>query len=150
MSRFGRLFDQFRNAVSGREQTRSEARWIAAGLGNPDEKYLRSRHNLGFRAMDRIARAQNAEFRKHKFKGLIAEVRIAEEPVLLVKPQTYYNNSGDCVAAILGYFKVAPGRLIVVHDEIDLQAGRLRGKRGGRCARHRGVRAISATRATQT
>src|SRR5205807_2267713 len=120
-----------------------ETRWIVAGLGNPGDRYARSRHNFGFRVIDLIASMDHLSFDRKKFNGLVAETRIANEPALLVKPQTFYNGSGECVAAILGYYKVPPGRLIVVHDEIDLEARRLRLKQGGGDAGNRGVRSIA-------
>jgi peptidyl-tRNA hydrolase, PTH1 family len=141
------LFGGFRRAPKDKKETPldpiAETRWVVAGLGNPGEEYARSRHNAGFRVMDRIAKAKKVELDRRKFKGLIAEVEIADVPAILVKPQTYYNGSGECVATILGYFKVPPERLIVVHDELDLQAGRLRLKRGGSDAGNRGVRSVA-------
>jgi PTH1 family peptidyl-tRNA hydrolase len=93
--------------------------------------------------VDRIAKAKGVELSRRKFKGLIAEVSLAGKSALLVKPQTFYNLSGECVADLLGYFKIPPERLIVVHDELDIEAGRLRIKQGGGDAGNRGVRSIA-------
>ena len=148
------LFGGFRRAPKEKSEETSapepqaETRWIIAGLGNPGEDYARSRHNAGFRVMDRIAKSKRAQFDRRKFKGEVAETELAGARALLVKPQTYYNGSGECVAAILGYYKVPPSRLIVVHDELDLEAGRLRLKQGGSDAGNRGVRSIEQSLGT--
>jgi len=142
------LFGGFRRAPKEKAEEPAatepqiEARWVVAGLGNPGEEYSRSRHNAGFGVIERIAKSKHAQFDRRKFKGLIAEVELARVRALLVKPQTYYNGSGECVAAVLGYYKVPPTRLIVVHDELDLISGRLRLKHGGSDAGNRGVRSI--------
>ena len=142
------LFGGFRRAPKEKSDEpptpapQSETRWVVAGLGNPGEEYSRSRHNAGFRVMDRIAKNKNARFDRRKFKGEIAETELAGVRALLVKPQTYYNGSGECLAAVLGYYQVPPLRLIVVHDELDLVSGRLQIKQGGSDAGNRGVRSI--------
>jgi len=93
--------------------------------------------------IDRIARAKGVELGRRRFKGVTAEVRLAGMPAILVKPQTFYNLSGECISALLAYFKVPLVHLIVVHDELDLEAGTLRIKRGGGDAGNRGVRSIA-------
>jgi PTH1 family peptidyl-tRNA hydrolase len=148
------LFGGFRRAPKekGAEtaapEPQAETRWVVAGLGNPGEEYSRSRHNAGFRVMDRIAKSKHAQFDRRKFKGELAETELAGARALLVKPQTYYNGSGECVSAILGYYKVPASRLIVVHDELDLAVGRLRLKQGGSDAGNRGVRSIEQSLGT--
>lgn len=146
MSRFGRLFERFRSArASDRDEAReqrTETRWVVAGLGNPGEPYSRSRHNAGFMVMDRLAVRSGVELNRRKFNGVYNEIRLDGGTALIVKPQTFYNRSGDCVGAILGYFKVPVERLIVVHDEMDLPAGQLRLRRGSSDAGNRGVRSI--------
>jgi len=148
------LFGGFRRAPKEKSDEpptpapQSETRWVVAGLGNPGEEYSRSRHNAGFRVMDRIAKNKNARFDRRKFKGEIAETELAGVRALLVKPQTYYNGSGECLSAILGYYKVPPSQLIVVHDELDLESGRLRLKRGGSDAGNRGVRSVEQSLST--
>jgi PTH1 family peptidyl-tRNA hydrolase len=145
MSRFGNLFDRFRpTRQSEREEApAAEGRWLVVGLGNPGEQYRRSRHNIGFMTADRIAAITGAELNRRKFNGFYAEARAQTGPILIVKPQTFYNRSGDCVSSMLGYYKIPPERLIVIHDEMDLQAGQLRIKRGGSDAGNRGVRSIA-------
>jgi PTH1 family peptidyl-tRNA hydrolase len=147
MAAIKRLFGAFRSSRESSKksdsETRSSIEWVVAGLGNPGDEYARSRHNSGFRTVDRIAKAKGVEFSRRKFKGLIAEVSLAGKSALLVKPQTFYNLSGECVADLLGYFKIPVERLIVVHDELDIEAGRLRVKQGGGDAGNRGVRSIA-------
>lgn len=145
MAAIKRLFGSFRSSRAKKSESdaRSSIQWVIAGLGNPGDQYSRSRHNAGFMTVDRIAKAKAVEFGRRKFQGVIAEIMLEEKPALLVKPQAFYNLSGECVASVLGYFKVAPENLIVVHDELDLEAGRLRIKRGGGDAGNRGVRSIA-------
>ncbi len=147
MSRIANLFGNFRRKAKEKDpeppDPHAGMRWVIAGLGNPGDKYANSRHNAGFRVMDRLAKFHRVDFDRRKFKGVIAEAEIGDAPALMVKPQTYYNESGQCVAAVLGYFKVPSSRLIVVHDELDLEAGRLRLKHGGSDAGNRGVRSVA-------
>jgi peptidyl-tRNA hydrolase, PTH1 family len=145
-----RLFGSFRSARAKKSDSESHSsiQWVVAGLGNPGEQYSRSRHNAGFMTLDRIAKSKGAEFGRRRFKGVTAEILLAEQPALLVKPQTFYNLTGECVSDLLGYFKIAPAHLIVVHDELDLEAGRLRIKQGGGDAGNRGVRSIAESLGT--
>ena len=146
MAALKRLFGSFRSSRETKKsesEARSSIEWVVAGLGNPGDEYARSRHNAGFMTIDRIAKKNGVALSKRKFKGLIADVTIAGRPAILVKPQTFYNLSGECVADLLGYFKISPNRLIVVHDELDIEAGRLLIKQGGGDAGNRGVRSIA-------
>ncbi|HEV2169620.1 MAG TPA: aminoacyl-tRNA hydrolase [Candidatus Binatus sp.] len=150
MAAIKRLFGSFRSSRGKKSESDSHPsiQWVVAGLGNPGEQYSRSRHNAGFMTVDRIAKAKGIEFGRRRFKGVTAEVALAEKPALLVKPQTFYNLGGECLSDLLGYFKIAPQRLIVVHDELDLEAGRLRIKQGGGDAGNRGVRSIAESLGT--
>lgn len=154
MGRFGRMFSRFRSTRAGSESLPEnsgqlrEMRWVVAGLGNPGDQYHRSGHNIGFMVIDRMAEKCGARLDRRKFKGVFGETRVGADSVILVKPQTYYNLSGECVGAILGYYKISVERLIVVHDEIDLEPRQLRLKRGGGDAGNRGVRSIAATLGT--
>ena len=147
MAALKRLFGAFRSSRESSKKSEAEARssieWVVAGLGNPGDEYARSRHNAGFRTIDRIAKKNGVALNRKKFKGLIADVTLAGKPTILVKPQTFYNLSGECVADLLGYFKIPPDHLIVVHDELDIEAGRLLIKQGGGDAGNRGVRSIA-------
>lgn len=150
MAAMKRLFGSFRSARAKKSEAeaRPSIQWVVAGLGNPGDQYSRSRHNAGFMTVDRIAKAKGVEFGRRRFKGITAEIMLAEMPALLVKPQTFYNLSGECISSLLGYFKIATQRLIVVHDELDLEAGRLRIKQGGGDAGNRGVRSIAESLGT--
>ncbi len=145
MAAIKRLFGSFRSsrAKQSESESRPSIQWVVAGLGNPGEQYSRSRHNAGFMTIDRIAKAQGVALSRRKFKGVTAEIALAGKPALLVKPQTFYNLSGECISDLLRYFKIAAAHLILLHDELDLEAGRLRIKQGGGDAGNRGVRSIS-------
>ena|SRR5271167_3940032 len=145
MSRFGRLFDNFRPGSGNEPSTpiRAETRWLIVGLGNPGDQYRRSRHNVGFMAIERLAASRGAELTRRKFNGFYGEARDGETITMLVLPQTFYNRSGETVAGLSGYFKVPVERVIVVHDDMDLPTGRIRIKRGGGDAGNRGVRSIA-------
>ena len=117
---------------------------LFVGLGNPGADYARSRHNIGFMAADAIASAHGFSPWRSKFHGQLAEGRLGSEKVLLLKPGTYRNLSGDAVQAALGFFKLAPGDVVVLHDELDLAAGKMRVKTGGGTAGHNGIRSIGA------
>ena len=149
MSRFGRLFDKFRPANGAAADTasppRGEMRWLVVGLGNPGEQYRRSRHNLGFMVIERMASARGADLTRRKFSGFYGEARGDGVIMMFALPQTFYNRSGECVAGMSGYFKVPLERVIVVHDDMDLPAGRIQIKRGGGDAGNRGVRSIAET-----
>jgi peptidyl-tRNA hydrolase, PTH1 family len=147
MSRFGRLFDKFRPANGAAADTVSpasgETRWLIVGLGNPGEQYRRSRHNLGFMVVERLAAARGAELTRRKFSGFYGEARGEGAIMMFALPQTFYNRSGECAAGMSGYFKVPLERVIVVHDDMDLPTGRIQIKRGGGDAGNRGVRSIA-------
>jgi len=151
MSRLSRLFEKFRPAAASHDQPgaeRSEIRWMVMGLGNPGEQYRRSRHNLGFMAVRRLAARYNCELTRRKFNGFYTEIRTEAGSAIIIMPQTFYNRSGDCASAMLGYYKVPHERLIVIHDEMDLPERQLRLKRGGGDAGNRGVRSIAETLGT--
>jgi PTH1 family peptidyl-tRNA hydrolase len=117
---------------------------VLAGLGNPGAGYAGHRHNMGFMAADAIAARWRASPWRKKFQGEIAEAEIAGTRVLLLKPMTYMNLSGQSVAAALDFFKLEPSALTVFHDEIDLLLGRVKVKAGGGHGGHNGIRDIMA------
>lgn len=118
---------------------------LIAGLGNPGQEYVRTRHNAGFRFLDALAAKTGALFRSEpKFKGELARARIAGEEVWLLKPTTYMNLSGESVSAVANYYKIAPKEILVVHDEMDLLPGCMRIKLGGGNAGHNGLKSITA------
>jgi PTH1 family peptidyl-tRNA hydrolase len=115
---------------------------ILAGLGNPGAKYQHNRHNIGFMAVDEIARRWGFSPWRSKFQGLTAEGTVGPERVILLKPQTFMNESGRSVGEALKFFKLEPDSLVVFHDELDLAPGRFRMKAGGGTAGHNGLRSI--------
>ena len=117
---------------------------LVVGLGNPGARYARNRHNIGFMAIDAMARRHRAAGFRNRFKGELAEASIGGERVLLLKPQTFMNASGESVGEATRFFKLLLADIIVIHDEIDLRPGKLRVKRGGGNAGHNGLRSIDA------
>ncbi len=114
---------------------------LVAGLGNPGRAYARHRHNVGFMVCDELARRHGASFRS-KFSGELADMRVGARAVLL-KPQTFMNESGRAVGPAVRFFKTAPNDLLVVHDEVDLEPGRLQARLGGGLAGHNGLRSVA-------
>jgi PTH1 family peptidyl-tRNA hydrolase len=117
---------------------------LVVGLGNPGSRYARNRHNVGFMAIDAIARRHGFPTFRDRFKGELSEGLIGGEKRLLLKPQTFMNASGEAVLAAASFYKIPPGEIVVIHDEIDLRPGKLRVKRGGGSAGHNGLRSIDA------
>jgi len=115
---------------------------IFVGLGNPGAKYAGNRHNIGFMALDRIAGDNGFGPWKSKFQGQIAEGRLGSEKVLLLKPETFMNLSGQSVGDAMRFYKLDPGNITVFHDELDLAPGKCRVKTGGGHAGHNGLRSI--------
>jgi peptidyl-tRNA hydrolase, PTH1 family len=121
---------------------------LVVGLGNPGREYARHRHNVGAMVVDELARRHGASWRS-KFNSDLAEVRLDGHKVALLKPQTYMNESGRAVAAAVRFFKVDPDAILVVHDEIDLDRGRLQARAGGGLAGHNGLRSIASALRSQ-
>ena len=116
--------------------------WLIAGLGNPGLQYEKTRHNAGFMAADRLAEKHGAQFNKHKSEAVYADFKIGDNRILLVKPQTYMNNSGRAVSALLNFYKIPTDRLIVMFDDITLDIGKLRLRRKGSYGGHNGIKDI--------
>ena len=121
---------------------------LVAGLGNPGRQYERTRHNLGWLVVDELARRQGGSWRS-KFSGMLSETRLGDLRLALLKPETYMNESGRSVQAAMRFFKVEPESLLVVHDDVDLEAGRLQARRGGGLAGHNGLRSLARELGTQ-
>ncbi|MCT8996782.1 aminoacyl-tRNA hydrolase [Chelativorans intermedius] len=117
---------------------------LIAGLGNPGRQYENHRHNVGFMAADAIFRRHSFSPWTKKFKALVAEGRLGGEKVLLLKPQTYMNLSGQAVGEAMRFYKLTPADLVVLYDELDLMPGKLRVKRGGGAGGHNGIKSIDA------
>ena len=118
--------------------------WLLVGLGNPEDKYKNNRHNIGFMAADKIASDPSYSPFKKKFNGLLSEGRLGSEKSVLLKPQTYINESGQSVGAAAKFYKIQSERIIVFHDEIDLVPSDFRVKKGGGNAGHNGLKSIQA------
>lgn len=117
---------------------------LIVGLGNPGPKYARNRHNIGFMAVDRIAGDHDFAAWKSKHQGVISEGRLGPERVVLLKPETFMNKSGDSVGVAMRFYKIEPADIIVLHDEIDLAPAKVKWKIGGGHAGHNGLRSVHA------
>jgi len=115
---------------------------LVAGLGNPGRQYERTRHNLGWLVLDELARRHGGSWRS-KFSGSFAEVRLGDLRLGLLKPETYMNESGRAVGEAARFYKVEPEGLLVVHDDVDLEPGRLQARAGGGLAGHNGLRSLA-------
>lgn len=116
--------------------------FVIAGLGNPGRKYEKTRHNMGFWAVDRLAEKNDIKIKKIKHKALIGDGIISGEKVLLVKPQTYMNLSGESLREIVDYYNVDLSRLLVIYDDFDIEAGSLRIRKKGSAGSHNGMKSI--------
>ena len=117
---------------------------LVVGLGNPGAKYHDTRHNVGFRVIDALARRWSVDQWREQHQALVAKVRQGDEPVLVAKPMTFMNLSGDAVAGLAGFYKVAVPDVLVVLDEVALPLGRLRAGRGGSHGGHNGLKSVIA------
>jgi PTH1 family peptidyl-tRNA hydrolase len=125
-----------------RNQSPSSIDLLVVGLGNPGREYAKNRHNVGWMILDELARRHGGSW-KGKFSGQLAEIRIDSHKLALLKPETYMNASGGPVSAAARFFKVEPESVLVVHDEGDLDLGRLQARKGGGFAGHNGLRSIA-------
>lgn len=116
--------------------------YIIAGLGNPGQKYENTRHNMGFKTIDCLAEEFGISVNRAKFKGLIGEGRIGNEKVILLKPQTYMNLSGQSVREIVDYYKVPEENVIVIYDDFDLPIGSIRIRKSGGPGTHNGMKSV--------
>lgn len=116
--------------------------YIIAGLGNPGKKYENTRHNMGFLTIDLLAEEYDIKVDKLKFKSLVGEGRIAGQRVLLMKPQTYMNLSGEAIREAVNFYKIDPEELIVIYDDIDIPTGTFRIRKKGSAGTHNGMRSV--------
>lgn len=115
---------------------------LIAGLGNPGKEYANTRHNVGFDAIDLIADGYNIEINRVKFKGVCGEGNIKGEKVMLLKPTTYMNLSGESLRSLMDFYKLEANQVIVIYDDISLPIGRLRVKEKGSAGGHNGIKSI--------
>jgi PTH1 family peptidyl-tRNA hydrolase len=143
------IFELFKKISSENTAPSGPITHVVVGLGNPGAEYLHTRHNAGFLAIDYICNKYNARVNKSAHKALVGEATIGGKRVLLVKPQTYMNLSGESVKSALDFYKIKPENLIVIYDDISLDVGRLRVRRDGSAGGHNGIKSIIANIGTQ-
>lgn len=146
MSDIGAVLDRLLGR-QGRE--RSAERRVVVGLGNPGKQYAGTRHNLGLWCVDRLAETWGIDVSRRRRLFVLGEGRAGAVPIALVKPRTYVNESGKAVTAVLARLRAKPGELIVVYDDLDLPAGRIRLRAGGGSGGHNGMKSIIADIGTQ-
>jgi len=132
----------------GRGESASTLDLLVAGLGNPGREYAATRHNAGWMVVDELAHRLGGSWRS-KFSGQLAEVRLEDARLALVKPETYMNESGKSIAAAARFFKTPVEAVLVVHDDVDLDEGRLQARLGGGLAGHNGLRSIAQALGSQ-
>ncbi len=134
------MFNRFRkNTVAGAGGT---PEFIVVGLGNPDKKYTLTRHNSGFLCIDMLAEKLNFRVDRLKFKSLMCDTNINGHRVIVMKPQTYMNNSGEAIRECAAFYKIPPEKVIVIYDDISLDVGKLRIRRKGTDGGHNGIKSI--------
>ena len=141
------IFDLFKKIETKADQT--PVSFIIAGLGNPGAQYQKTRHNVGFVAVDYIAARLGVKIDRAKFHSLVAEAKIGDVRVLLMKPETYMNNSGVAIGEAATFYKIPPERVLVLHDEISFEPGLLRIRRKGSAGGHNGLKSIIAHLASE-
>lgn len=124
--------------------------YIIVGLGNPGDKYETTRHNAGFMAVDMIAEKYGCQIKKLKFKSLYGDCKIGDSRVILCKPQTFMNNSGETVRDIAAFYKVPPEKVLIIYDDISLDVGKIRIRRKGSDGGHNGMKSIIYLTAADT
>ena len=123
--------------------------WIIAGLGNPGKQYIYTWHNMGYLAVDMLADKHGIFLGKEKYKGLWGKGKIAGQDVIIIKPTTYMNNSGECLVEISRFYKVEPKNIITVYDDIDIAKGTIRVRPKGSAGTHNGMRSVIQLLGTQ-
>ena len=116
--------------------------YLIIGLGNPEEEYDRTRHNMGFNTINKIAEKYDIEIKKSKFQGMYESTIIENEKVILVKPQTYMNLSGNCVKEFADFYKIENDKIIIIHDDMDVEPGKIKIRKKGSSAGHNGIKSI--------
>ena len=141
------IFDLFKKIETQKDTTPVSV--IIAGLGNPGAQYVKTRHNVGFVAIDYIAEKLGVRIDRAKFHALVTEAKIGNVRVLLMKPETYMNNSGVAIGEAAAFYKIPPERVIVLHDEISFEPGIIRIRRKGSAGGHNGLKSIIAHLASE-
>ena len=136
------IFELFKKIGATETLSKAPVKYIIAGLGNYGSEYENTRHNAGFRFMDYLSGKTGAKINRLKFRALCGETVIAENGVLLMKPQTYMNNSGEAIREAADFYKVTADRVIVIYDDIYLDPGKVRIRRKGSAGGHNGIKSI--------
>lgn len=143
------IFDLFKQISTDSDAGAGAIEYILVGLGNPGKEYERTRHNAGFMAMDYISGRCGARIDRAKFSALVGEATINGKRVLLMKPQTFMNSSGEAVNAAAKFYKIAPENIIVISDDVSLDVGRVRVRRKGSHGGQRGLKSIQESLGTE-
>ena len=143
------IFDLFKQISTGSDTGSGAVEYILVGLGNPGKEYERTRHNAGFMAIDYISGRCGARIDRAKFSALVGETTINGKRVLLMKPQTFMNSSGEAVAAAAKFYKIAPENIIVISDDVSLDVGRVRVRRKGSHGGQKGLKSIQECLGTE-
>ena len=116
--------------------------YLIIGLGNPEEEYSKTRHNMGFNTINKLAQKYNIEINKNKFQGLYENAIIEGQKVVLIKPQTYMNLSGNCVKEFVDFYKVESENVLVIYDDMDIESGTIKIRKKGSAGGHNGMKSI--------
>ena len=143
------IFDLFKQISTGSDTGSGAVEYILVGLGNPGKEYERTRHNAGFMAIDYISGRCGAKIDRAKFSALVGEATVNGKRVLLMKPQTFMNSSGEAVAAAAKFYKIAPENIIVISDDVSLDVGRVRVRRKGSHGGQKGLKSIQECLGTE-
>lgn len=123
--------------------------YLIIGLGNPEEEYSKTRHNMGFNAINKIAEKYEIEMKKTKFNGIYGSGNIEGEKVMLIKPQTYMNLSGKCVKEFLDFYKIEREKMIIIYDDMDVEPGKIKIRKQGSAGSHNGMKSVISEIQTQ-
>jgi PTH1 family peptidyl-tRNA hydrolase len=126
-----------------------DERWLVVGLGNPGPGYVGNRHNVGFMVVDQLAAGMGERLKRDRSRAFVAAGRLGGQPVTVAEPMTFMNLSGGPVASLRSFYKVPAGRIVVIHDELDLPFGAVRLKLGGGDNGHNGLRSVSSSLGTK-
>ena len=143
------IFDLFKQISTSEDSGSGAIEYILVGLGNPGKEYERTRHNAGFMALDYISGRCGARVDRAKFSALVGETTINGKRVLLMKPQTFMNSSGEAVSAAAKFYKIAPENIIVISDDVSLDVGRVRVRRKGSHGGQKGLKSIQECLGTE-
>ncbi len=136
------IFELLKNKIYPADAAAGPVEYLIVGLGNPDSKYQNTRHNAGFLAVDRIAEKVGVSVDRLKYKALTGTATIEGKRVLLMKPQTYMNNSGEAVQEAMSFYKIPMEKVLVIYDDISLDVGKMRIRRKGSDGGHNGIKSI--------